>query len=390
MVQLKMKLTMKKNKLYIIALLLVVFFGNANAQDGQQLFSDNCTACHKLGGKLVGPDLVGVTERRSEEWLKSFITNSKALIESGDKDAKAIFEEYNKTEMTVFQGIFTDEELTSIVDYLKVAKAPVAAPPAPPVDGGEPVVIEKPMEAGEVIQNAIIYTFGAVIVILLLMVMTNVSVYLNNNMTDEEKDSSFSNKFFALFAGDWRVFTGKYTESSEEGHEYDGIRELDNIMPPWLQGIFYVTIIFAIGYLVNYEILNPENTQKAEYEAEMAEAAAKYEGLDIVKIPIVQVEDESKLVAAKETFISKCKACHLEDGGGSIGPNLTDEYWINGGSLEDIFNTIRKGGRPGKGMQEWKGQLSDEEILDLASFIKNLKGTTPAKAKEPQGEKYVD
>ena len=258
---------MKKFKLYILTTLIAgIFLNNVNAQDGEALFNDNCTACHKLGGKLVGPDLVGVGERRSDDWIKAFITNSKALIESGDKDAKAIFEEYNKTEMTAFQGSFNDEELASIVEYIKTAKAPVAEVPKTPVvtPGEDPVIVEEPMKPEQIIQNAVMYTFALIVVILLLMIMSNVSTYLNKNMTEEELDSSFSNKFFAMFSGDWRLFTGRYTESSTEGHEYDGIRELDNIMPPWLQGIFYLTIVFAIGYLINFQIFESQEEYSIE------------------------------------------------------------------------------------------------------------------------------
>lgn len=381
---------MRINKKYIIALILGLLMINANAQDGEALFNDNCTACHKFGGKLVGPDLIGVGERRSDEWIKSFVTNSTAFIASGDKDAIAIFEEFNKTEMTAFQGSFTDEEMTSLIGYIKTAKAPEPIIAVPPTGGGgKIIVVETPKEPMEIIGNTLLYLAIGVIVIMLFLIMGGISSYMNKNMTEEELNSSVGNKLFAMFSGDFRIFTGNYTESSEEGHEYDGIRELDNTMPPWLQGIFYITILWAIAYLVNFHILNPQDTQLKEYQDEMAAAAEKYGDMDVVRIDISQVTDASKLDVAKETFVSKCAACHLVDGGGSVGPNLTDEYWLNGGSLNDVFNTIRNG-VPAKGMISWKGQISDEEILGLASYIKNLKGTTPAKAKEAQGDKFVE
>jgi len=365
-----------------------LFLSNVQAQDGEALFNDNCTACHKIGGKLVGPDLVGVAERRSEDWIKSFVTNSTAFIASGDKEAKAIFDEYNQTEMTAFQGSFNEEEMTALVDYLKIAKPEEVIVDTPPVGNKTPVV-ETPKGPIELMGNAIFYLAITVILILLFMIMGNLSTYLINNLSEEELNNSSSYKFFAMFDGDFRFFTGRYIESSTEGHSYDGIRELDNTMPPWLQGIFYITIFWAIAYLVNFHIINPENTQLKEYQDEMTAAAEKYGDMDIVKIEITHVTDASKLDVAKETFISKCAACHLTDGGGSVGPNLTDEYWLNGGSLNDVFTTIRNG-VPAKGMISWKGQLSDEEILSMASYIKNLKGTIPVKAKEAQGDKYVE
>ena len=381
MSQMKIKLAMKRSSLYILALILGLFLTNANAQDGQTLFNDNCTACHKIGSKLVGPDLVGVGERRTDDWLKSFITNSTAFIGSGDKDAKAIFEEYGKVEMTSFQGSFTDEEMASLVDYIKTAK-PVVAEVVVAKKGKKIITVEKPATPMEIILNTLLGLCSLIVVLLLITILADLNKYLNHNMSALEKQNTPIGKMMSLFVG-------TYTESSEEGHEYDGIRELDNTMPPWLQGIFYITIFWAIAYIVNFHVLNPEDTQLKEYQDEMAEAAEKYGDMDVVKIPIEMVEDAGRLDAAKEIFLGKCAVCHLTDGGGSVGPNLTDEFWLNGGSLNDVFTTIRNG-VPAKGMISWKGQISDEEMLDLASYIKNLKGTTPAKAKAAQGDKYID
>lgn len=385
-----MKTAMKKHSIYIIIAVWGFLLSPAIAQDGAKLFEDNCTTCHTLGTKLVGPDLVGVTQRRDSVWMASFIGNSTAMIQGGDKDAKAIFEEFGKTEMTVFQGVMSEQEIGAVINYLKTAQP--AAKEGTPTDTTKskpPVAIEKSMKAQDIIENAVLATFFGIIVIILFMIMGSISVYLSNAMTEEEKDASFIYKMTAIFHGDWRLFTGKYVESSTEGHEYDGIRELDNIMPPWLQGIFYITIITAIAYMLNYQIINPENTQEKEYQDEMAVAVAKYGNMDVVKIPILQVEDQDKLVVAREIFVSKCAACHQEDGGGGVGPNLTDEYWLHGGSLENIFHTIRNG-VPENGMISWKGQVTDEEMLALSSYIRNLKGKTPADPKVPQGEKYVE
>ena len=107
-----------KSKAKVMALVLFLAHASAvEAQEGEQIFRQNCSACHKMGTRLVGPDLTGVTERRSEEWIKKFITNSQAVIKSGDADAVAIFEEFNKVPMTSFA--LSDAELSAVVGYLK-------------------------------------------------------------------------------------------------------------------------------------------------------------------------------------------------------------------------------------------------------------------------------
>lgn len=103
----------------IIVALLFVFSVNIFAQDvanGEKLFKANCAACHKLDKKLVGPALKGVSERRDAEWLKAFIRNSAELIKSGDKDAVAIFEEYNKMPMMAFPQL-SDQDIIDIIAY---------------------------------------------------------------------------------------------------------------------------------------------------------------------------------------------------------------------------------------------------------------------------------
>jgi cytochrome c oxidase cbb3-type subunit 3 len=174
-------------------------------------------------------------------------------------------------------------------------------------------------------------------------------------------------------------------------HNYDGIRELDNKLPPWWLYGFYLTILFAAIYLVRFHVFD-DYTQKEEYEQEVAEAKAAIEeykknNKDLIDLESVQfVTNESDLSAGKKVYTTNCVACHKADGGGGIGPNLTDKHWILGGGIKNVYKTISKGGRSGKGMVAWENQLSAEEMQQVASYVLTLQGTEAAQPKEPQGE----
>lgn len=176
-------------------------------------------------------------------------------------------------------------------------------------------------------------------------------------------------------------------------HNYDGIRELDNNLPPWWKYLFYVSIIFAGWYLTYYHFLGGTK-QYEEYEQEVAAAKiaiAKYkaENKDLIDAEsVVLLTEASDISAGKSLFGDYCVACHAADGGGGIGPNLTDEYWILGGGIKNIFYTISEGGRSGKGMVPWKDVLKPDEIAQVASYIISLQGTSPADPKEPQGDHW--
>lgn len=177
-------------------------------------------------------------------------------------------------------------------------------------------------------------------------------------------------------------------------HEYDGIKELDNVLPPWWKYLFYATIVFSFVYLGYYHIFGGEN-QIQEYERKNNEALLAIEewkktAVDLVDASnVVTMTDESNLAAGRTIYMEKCAVCHLADGGGSIGPNLTDDYWILGGGIKEIFHTISEGGREGKGMIPWKTELKPVQIQQVSSYILTLVGTTPAVGKEPEGEIWV-
>jgi len=175
-------------------------------------------------------------------------------------------------------------------------------------------------------------------------------------------------------------------------HVYDGIRELDNSLPPWWLYGFYISIIWSAVYFVRTIVIDDLPTQEEEYRMEMAAAEqAREEYLktagNLIDENNVTMLTASAAIAEGESLYQKhCAVCHQQDGGGAVGPNLTDAYWLHGNSIQEIFSTI-KYGVPTKGMISWQDQLNPEEMQKVASFVKLLEGTTPASPKEPQGER---
>ena len=178
-------------------------------------------------------------------------------------------------------------------------------------------------------------------------------------------------------------------------HNYDGIQELDNSLPPWWKYGFYLTILVACIYLYRYHISNDGPSQKQEYLAEMKkgdEEKAAYlatAGNNVDENNVTLLTAPADIAAGKEIFVKTCAPCHLADGGGVVGPNLTDDYWLHGGGIKDIFKTIKYGWQD-KGMKSWKDDFSAKQIQQIASFVKSLRGTKPAVPKAAQGELYIE
>lgn len=173
---------------------------------------------------------------------------------------------------------------------------------------------------------------------------------------------------------------------------FDGIVELDNPTPPWFNFMFYSTIVFAIVYGFWYHFLGYGQLQKAEYDQQLADAEiAKVEYLKKVGNTIDEnnvklLVDSKQINEGKEMFMAKCAVCHGAAGEGKVGPNLTDEYWLHGGEINNIFKTI-KYGVTGKGMIAWEKSLNGLQMAELASYITTLQGTNPPGALAPQGTK---
>jgi len=182
-----------------------------------------------------------------------------------------------------------------------------------------------------------------------------------------------------------------------EGYEYDGITELDNPCPSWLMYIFYFTVLLAIFFLGYHFGSSSKNKIVESFVKELADARMQQITPAVEEVPEVSeselvalLEEPSKLTSGKEIFLDKCALCHGDNGEGFIGPNLIDNYWIHGkGKISDIANTIRSG-VPDEGMAAWKDEIPEENILQIAAYIKSLKGTQVEDAKEPDGELIED
>lgn len=195
----------------------------------------------------------------------------------------------------------------------------------------------------------------------------------------------------------WQKVLGLRPIEEEEDllidHTYDGIQELDNPTPVWFNALFYSTIVFAVGYLLVYQVFGWGMNQEQEYLAEM-EAAEKQRteflassGTNIDENSVELDQSPEMVTAGQEIYLQSCGVCHGNQGEGMIGPNLTDEYWLHGGDIKDIFRVV-KYGVPDKGMVPWESSLTPVQIAQVSNFIASIGGTNPPNPKEPQGDKY--
>jgi cytochrome c oxidase cbb3-type subunit III len=178
------------------------------------------------------------------------------------------------------------------------------------------------------------------------------------------------------------------------GHSYDGIRELDNRLPPWWLYGFYATILFSCIYLWRYHVSHTAPSSIEEYQLAVKEATVQKEAYlkkaanSVDENSVKLLTDAADISAGSNIFQSVCAACHGKSGEGIVGPNLTDDYWLHGGDVKEIFKTI-KYGWPEKGMKSWKDDYSPLQLAQLTSYIKSIHGTNPPNAKAPQGATYV-
>lgn len=171
-------------------------------------------------------------------------------------------------------------------------------------------------------------------------------------------------------------------------HSYDGIQEYDNPMPRWWLLLFAATILFAPVYLLAPGNIGVGGTKAKLYEKEMAEFRAAHPdfGASTVTAEALAaiVANPAEIAKGKALFTTNCVACHRPDAGGLIGPNLTDDYWIHGGTPMDVHTTINNGVLA-KGMPQWGKMLKPADINSLTAYVRSLQGTKPANPKAPDG-----
>lgn len=259
--------------------------------------------------------------------------------------------------------------------------------------GDKPAFIKYPM----VSVFLLVFLFVLVAIAITMRAVDNVTYHL---LTDEQKTELNQNTNWNITEKKWykKLVSADETVSEDQlllEHDYDGIKELDNNLPSWWVYLFYASIVFGVIYMVRFEILGADD-QEMELKKEIAQA--KIEVAEYMKTApdmmdektVTLLTDPADLAVGKEIFTTNCAACHRADAGGQIGPNLTDDQWILGGGIKNIFHTLVNGGRDGKGMIAWKGTLKPKEMQKVASYIISLKGSNPTDPKAPEGEVWVE
>ncbi len=248
-----------------------------------------------------------------------------------------------------------------------------------------------PASAGLVMVTAVAVFLLALVLVLAVIVLYQAKPLLRKLYLNPVLHDTWSGRVLGLFIGDPVVLTGRDLNQVMEAHDYDGIQEYDNDLPPWWKALFLGSIGFAVVYLVFFHVTKTGALTLDEYRGEMAQAALLTQQLgandDPNKItdfkPMLAGAD---LAAGQAVFVQNCAACHGKAGEGSVGPNLTDEYWLHGGEVNKVYHTIKYGVQS-KGMIAWKGKLTGKQLLQTASYVLSLHGSNPANGKAPQGER---
>ncbi len=193
----------------------------------------------------------------------------------------------------------------------------------------------------------------------------------------------------------WSKVLTDRVSMDEEGsilmdHDYDGIQELDNNLPPWWKWGFYASIVFAVIYLFNYHVVGWGDLQYTEYakdslQSEIEKAAyLESQAMSVDENSVTLMTEIGDLASGENLYSQYCVACHMDKGQGNIGPNLTDDYWIHGGSIQEVFSVIKYGAQ--NGMKSWQDELNPIQMQQVASYVMSLELVAPPEGKDPQGD----
>lgn len=243
------------------------------------------------------------------------------------------------------------------------------------------------------VMASVVFLELAIILVLLMNIRFLIRAAKEKELTEAERVELKTERKKKSY--DWWNKLNKFKPVEQEkdidlGHDYDGIRELDNRLPPWWLWGFYVTIVFAVVYLWRYHVSETAPLSHEEFEIsvkrgeEEVQAYLKKKGESVNENTVTLLADANDLSGGAKIYTTSCVACHGAKGEGGVGPNLTDNYWLHGADIKDVFKTI-KYGVDGKGMAAWQSVYSPKQLAQVASYVKSLHGTNPPNGKEPQG-----
>ena len=247
-------------------------------------------------------------------------------------------------------------------------------------------------------------TFYEMILIVVMAVMTLILLVIAftlqgfvKGLLPKEKENTVYNQALENRTFLQKVFSLKPLSMEKDmvmEHTYDGIAELDNPTPPWFMYLFYSSFVIAVAFMIMYHVVGDGQIMTTEYAQENVEADQaniaymKKFANSINENNVIVLTDAKSVETGGKIYAKNCVACHGDKGQGGVGPNLTDEFWLHGGSTKDVFHTLMEG-VPEKGMISWKKTLNPIQLQHLVSFLSRFQGTNPDNAKAPQGDKYV-
>lgn len=384
---------------HMLALMLGLLLAiPATAQDGEALFQANCTSCHQIDNRLVGPALKGVTSRwDNKEELVAFVQNSQEVIKSGHPYANELYDKYSQMVMPPF-GL-EEAEVLAIMDYIDAQGAEETVAAAGGAGGADGAAAAGGSATAELSESQSMTLKIVLVAVSLLLsyvfyVLIQVKALVTKARFDQqsrdpeiEYDVTEDTRYTSIF----NLFRkpDAVKDAKMEGHSYDGIVEYDNNPPAWFNWLFFGSIGWAVVYLLVFHVFNIAPLQHEEYAQQMEKAQiqqAKLAEKTLNNLEDMEViTDEVKLQEGANIFNNNCAQCHGKNLEGGVGPNLADEAWIHGCSIQEVFMTIYDG-VPSKGMLSWKKQLRPDEIQAVSSYIISKRGSEPANGKSPQGE----